>query len=88
MNKYKTVLIIVIIFTAVGGAISLFLDYSNSTIPIPLNPEKMDDYLKQGCTERAIAFINNKEQVIDDFSSNDFPYDEVDICLKIITKQR
>ena len=45
-----------------GGGISLFLDYSNSTVPIPLNPGKIEMYLKQGCTEEAISFINSNEK--------------------------
>ncbi|WP_067961103.1 hypothetical protein [Nitrosopumilus sp. Nsub] len=80
MNKIiKTVIISISIVIVLGFVFSFVLDYFNSTIPIPLDPEKIENYIKLGCTQKAIDFINNGH---DDTLQPDFS--DVEMCLDII----
>ncbi|MCE2507322.1 MAG: hypothetical protein J4F36_12825 [Nitrosopumilaceae archaeon] len=80
MNKIiKAVIISVSIVIVLGFVFSFILDYFNSTIPIPLDPEKIENYIKLGCTQESIDFINNRH---DDTLQPDFS--DVETCLDIV----
>ena len=80
MNKtIKAVIISVSIAFVLGFVFSFILDYFNSTIPIPLDPEKIENYIILGCTQEAIDFINNRH---DDTLQPDFS--DVEKCLDIV----
>lgn len=80
MNKIiKAIIISVSITIVLGLVFSLILEYFNSTIPIPLDPDKIENYIKLGCTQEAIDFINNRH---DDTLQPDFS--DVEMCLDII----
>ena len=80
MNKIiRSVILAVGITVVLGIVLSFVLDFFNSTISLPLDPKKIDNYIKLGCTQEAIDFINNRQ---DNTLQSDFS--DVEACLDII----